>query len=130
MVTRRDQSSLNDSVIQVWCSSRSPLSPSLSCFIARVEHSVSEGMVYGQSMIAVGLRRGDRDAHCGRRSISHQILLMSVELWVGGAGKSLVSRGTGSSKLEEEEEGAGVLLVIAAVMYLTGDQQQNLMGEK
>jgi len=91
---------------------------------------VSEGMVYGQSMIAVGLRRGDRDAHCGRRSISHQILLMSVELWVGGAGKSLVSRGTGSSKLEEEEEGAGVLLVIAAVMYLTGDQQQNFMGEK
>ena len=69
---------------------------------------MSEGMVYGQSMIAVGLRRGDRDAHCGRRSISHQILLMSVELWVGGAGKSLVSRGTGSSKLEEEEEGAGV----------------------
>jgi hypothetical protein len=41
-----------------------------------------------------------------------------------------VSRGTGSSKLEEEEEGAGVLLVIAAVMYLTGDQQQNFMGEK
>ena len=61
---------------------------------------MSEGMVYGQSMIAVGLRRGNRDAHCGRRSISHQILLMSVELWVGGAGKSLVSRGTGSSKLE------------------------------
>ena len=59
-------------------------------------------------MIAVGLRRGDRDAHCGRRSISHQILLMSVELWVGGAGKSLVSRGTVSSKLEEEEEDGGL----------------------
>ena len=45
-------------------------------------------------------------------------------------GKSLVSRGTGSSKLEEEEEGAGVLLVIAAVMYLTGDQQNRISWEK
>jgi len=42
----------------------------------------------------------------------------------------LVSRGTGSSKLEEEEEGAGVLLVIAAVMYLTGDQQNRISWEK
>ena len=42
----------------------------------------------------------------------------------------MVSRGTGSSKLEEEEEGAGVLLVIAAVMYLTGDQQNRFSWEK
>ena len=42
----------------------------------------------------------------------------------------MVSRGTGSSKLEEEEEGAGVLLVIAAVMYLTGDQQNRISWEK
>ena len=85
---------------------------------------MSEGMVYGQSMIAVGLRRGNRDAHCGRRSISHQILLMSVELWVGGAGKSLVSRGTGSSKLEVEEEGGGVCAARSlAVMFPTSDQQ-------
>ena len=48
------------------------------------------------------------------------------EALIAGARKSLVSRGTGSSKLEEEEEGAGVLLVIAAVMYLTGDQQNRI----
>ena len=87
---------------------------------------MSEGMVYGQSMIAVGLRRGDRDAHCGRRSISHQILLMPVELWVGGAGKSLVSRGTGSSKVEGEEEGGGLLRECCYVPQ----QALSSMGEK
>ena len=52
---------------------------------------------------------------------------MSVELWVGGAGKSLVSRGTGSSKLEGEEEGGGVCAARSlAVMFPTSEAN---MGE-